>query len=444
MATHYTSTTQTVSVTDYAYGGSSWATISLAVTISAAGAVSYTISCNHSAQGQWQYKGLVATLNGYTIANNSYYSSASECEAHFGKGSRFPINDDSSYSGTAGTVSGGSVSYELKLNCQSDGNVHGWSGSTSTNYKGTTNSGSISRNYWTDVGVGKITSFTDHYNNSYSVAGECGAAGTNNAVDSAKLWYGTGTSSGSYTTSSFGSGKTTHSVGPISVTPTTAAERTIYVAVTTVGKKTTTASDTGWKSYKIKQYLAPNNPTTISLDSSSLRNGRLTIKQDWKYTWSGASSINTSCPIKGYRFCLEKQSAGTTTWTKVALKNSSGNDLSGKMSGSNEYDTTSTSTTFSPSQSGLVAGDKVRLRVKAFTKYGNNNDGTILPNGSYATSTESTVQNAGVMRVCVKKGNKLQWVEGVVHVYVKKNNKLQWVEADIVKTYKSKSWKEST
>lgn len=293
----------------------------------------------------------------------------------------------------------------------------------------------------TAVGTGSV-SVVDNYNNSYTANGTRGAAGTNNGINGAKLWYGLGTSSGSYSTKAFAANATTATSGAISITPTTSATRTIYAAVTTDGVYNDT--DTGWKSFTIKQYLAPNNPTSITLDDSSLRNGRLTIKQDWKYNWSGASRINASCPIKGYRYCLEKQSAGSATWSKVALKNSSGDALSGKMSGSNEYDTTSTSVTFSPSQSGIVAGDKVRLRVKAFTKYGNNNDGTILANGSYATSAESTVQNAGVMQVCVKKGTKLQWTEGVVHVYIKKNNKLQWVEADIVKVYKSKAWKEST
>lgn len=458
MATHYETTTKTYTVKD-TYG-SYWLQAYLTVTVDGSGNGSWSLSMTNDTGGR-SVGSLVFSINGSMIHDlyydGSYNPSASS--SPYTRSYGFPIRDDSTASGTF-KVSGGSFLIGLAV-CRSQAAV---TYDTDTNRDRLVNgtaarigtekpSGgkdwqayhvTFSRTYWTDVGVGKITSFTDHFNNTYSVAGERGAAGTNNAVTSAKLWYGTGTASGSYSTSAFGSGKTTHSVGPISVTPTTAATRKIYVGVTTVGTKTTTASDTGWKEYSIKQYLAPNNPTSITLDDSSLKNGRLTIKQDWKYNWSGASKINDSCPIKGYRYCLEKQSAGSTTWTKVALKNSTGTALSGKISGSNEYDTTATSITFNPLQSGLVAGDKVRLRVKAFTKYGNNNDGTILANGSYATSAESTVQNAGVMQVCVKKGTKPQWVEGVVHVYVKKNNKLQWVEADIVKVYKSKAWKEST
>lgn len=433
MATHYENTTVTKNHKSYGVYQeykNIWYNFAIAVTISAAGAVSYTITSTNNASAIKGWNGCRTSawieINGTTVLSAGWHSSG------------FPRDNNSTKSGSAGTTTTGSVTIKTKIIPGS--NYTGWT----TEWNNSLISSTASRTYWTDVGVGKITSFTDHYNNSYSVTGERGAAGTNNAVTSAKLWYGTGTGSGAYSTSNFGSGKTAHSAANVSVTPTTDAERKIYVAVTTVGTKTTTASDTGWIEKKIRQYLPPKNPTSITLDNSSLRNDRLTIKQDWKYNWSGASRINASCPIKGYRYCLEKQSAGTTTWTKVALKNSSGNALSGKMSGSNEYDTTSTSATFSPSQSGIVAGDKVRFRVKAFTKYGYNNDGKILENSSYATSAESTVQNAGVMRVCVKKGNKLQWVEGVVHVYVKKNNKLQWIEADIVKTYKSKSWKEST
>ena len=288
----------------------------------------------------------------------------------------------------------------------------------------------------TAIGTGSC-SVTDHYNNSYTASGTRGAAGTNNAVNGAKLLYGLGTSSGSYSTKDFTSDSTTASSGAISFTPTTAATRTVYAAVTTDGVHNDT--DTGWKSFSVKQYLAPNNPTSVTLDSSSLKNNRLTIKQGWKYTWSGASQINDSCPIKGYRYCLEKKNG--TSWTKVALKDSSGNAISGKLSSSNEYDTTSTNATFDPAKTGLVAGDVVRFSVKAFTKYGNANDGTILPNGSYATSSESTIQNAGVMRV--KPTSSSGWKEGVVWVKVKKNNVVQWVEADIVQVKTSSGWKES-
>lgn len=458
MATHYETTTKTYTVKD-TYG-SYWLQAYLTVTVDGSGNGSWSLSMTNDTGGR-SVGSLVFSINGSMIHDlyydGSYNPSASS--SPYTRSYGFPIRDDSTASGTF-KVSGGSFLIGLAV-CRSQAAV---TYDTDTNRKRLVNgtaarigtekpSGgkdwqayhvTFSRTYWTDVGVGKIKSFTDHCNNTYSVSGECGAKGTNNAVKSAKLFYGTGKASGSYSTKAFDSGKTTCSAGPIAVTPTTAAERTIYVAVQTTGNKSSTPSDTGWIEKKIRQYLPPTNPTSITLDNSSLRNDRLTIKQDWKYNWSGASRINASCPIKGYRYCLEKQSAGTTTWTKVALKNSSGNALSGKMSGSNEYDTTSTSATFSPSQSGIVAGDKVRFHVKAFTKYGYNNDGTILANGSYATSAESTVQNAGVMQVCVKKGTKPQWVEGVVHVYVKKNNKLQWVEADIVKVYKSKAWKEST
>lgn len=432
MAKHYTSTSKTVSVTDYAYGGGSWATISLAVTISAAGAVSYTISCNHSSEGQWQYKGLIATLNGYTIANNSYYSSAKECEADFGKGSRFPINDNSSYSGTAGTVTGGSVSYELKLNCQSDGDVHGWSGSTTTNYKGTTESGTISRNYWTDIGTGTV-SITDNGNNSYTVSGGMGSAGTNNAINGATLYWASGkdsTGNWDYSTQSFSTG----SSKTVSFTPTSAATRTVAGAVVTDGVHNDT--DTGWITKSIKQYKDPGAPGKPVLDASSYRNGRLTIKQNWKYTWTAGTDGTGSCPVLGYRIRIYKNGSLLTGFS------ASSNSVLIKNSGTNEYvdraGKTDCTIIIDPVSFGFVPGDTIQIGIYA---YAQNGAGWWLYNGgglgtAQVCSDTSTVQNSGIMRV--KPAG--SWKEGVV--WVKVNN--TWVEAEVVYTKVSNVWKEST
>lgn len=82
--------------------------------------------------------------------------------------------------------------------------------------------------------------------------------------------------------------------------------------------------------------------------------------------------------------------------------------------------------------------------VSAYTRFGKNNDGTILINdNNVATSAEYTVLNAGVMRVRPTTTSGIK--EGVVWVKVLKNGTAQWVEADIVKTKTSSTvWSEST
>lgn len=424
MATHYTSTTQTVKVKDYAYGGSSWAEISLAVTIAANGAVSYTASCNHSASGQWQYKGLIITLNGTTIANNNYYSSASECEADFGKGSRFPINDDSSYSGTAGTASGGSVSYTMKLNCQSDGGVHGWSGSESNNYKGTTVSGSISRNYWTDNTAGGKPTITDSGNNNFSITGNSGTAGSSNSITETKLQYKIGSAT-SWTTD----GDNSYS-GTVTAN-TTYTARTRYKC--SHGGDSSGYLYSAESSKTIYFYKAPGDVGKPALTAASFKNGRLTIKQNWTYTWTAASAGSTASPVLGYRIRMYKNGS-----LVKGITAGSGSNIS-KGTGTNEYldrsGSTNCSITFNPVSFGFAPGDTIYIGVFAWAK---NGAGSVLWSGNgsaHVTSDTTTVQNSGIMRVRPAGS----WKEGVVSVKVNDT----WIEADVVQIKADGNWKES-
>jgi hypothetical protein len=439
MATHYTSTTQTVKVKDYAYGGSSWAEISLAVTIAANGAVSYTASCNHSASGQWQYKGLIITLNGTTIANNNYYSSASECEAHFGKGSRFPINDDSSYSGKAGTASGGSVSYTLKLNCQSDGGVHGWSGSASNNYKGTTVSGSISRNYWTDNTAGSKPTITDGKNSKFSISGNSGTAGTGNSITETKLQYKLG--SGSWVTCSGNSLSATAITCDDDVASQTVKARTRY-------KCSKGGNSDGYifseeASATIKNYEEPALPETAP--SVTYNKSRFTIKENWVCKWDGtgqqATAANTSSALKGYRVVLLKNGSS------VPIVDSAGKTISSNPSEPTWHtiDVAASTKTFTiyPAKNGFLPGNTMRIGIKPYSEDGN---GRQLFNDAYKYSASKTVQNAGIMRVCTAKATTTKgatWKEGQVMIYI--NDTKKWVEADVVKVRTSTSaWSEST
>jgi hypothetical protein len=292
--------------------------------------------------------------------------------------------------------------------------------------------------FYGDVGTG-TTTITDNYNNTFKITAAKGANGTNNnATGPTNLTWGYSTSYGTAYTS--GSNIDLTLSGTVNT-------RTVY-AKSETGHTTTPTSGSGNKSATtskaIRQYKEPKAAGTPTLAASSYKNGRLTIKQDWTYTWTASApgtgtASDTSSPVKGYKIQLFKKTPTATAFTQIAIKNSSNTKLGDS---SNNYYANITSLTFSPSKSGIQPGDQVKLTIKPYTKYGLNNDGGSLY-GSEVSSATPTVQNAGVMRVKVKTGGTaarptLEWREGVVWVKVNKGTaakpNLQWVEADIVKT----------
>ena len=454
----YLATSKTITVRNYSYDGVSWAQISVVISVTAAGAVTAKMTATHHDAG-WMCKGLIVKVNDTTLFSNNYVSATSECiKDDSGVSGKFPYYSGYTCTKSAGTVSGSTVSYDIRIDCMSDGNAHGWSGGEEksyadggkkNNYKGTTKASSFARDSYTEASAGTFT-FTDTYDNGFKVTANKGTGNSSNnttGLKDRKWGYSTTTRTTAFTDG------TRNAIA----TSGTANTRTVYVEATTT--QTYGSDKKGTDSFAVRQYKAPNKPKNLTIASSSYKNGRLTIKQDWTFTWTastpgtgtgttnGTDSNQTTSKVKGYKITIQKKT-GSGSFAAIAIKNSSGTTITDS---SHNYYANVTSLTFSPLKSDILPGDQVKIIVKPYTQYGRNNDGDYLY-GTEESYTTITVQNAGVMRVKAKTGGTTSnpvynWREGVVWVKVNKGTaakpNIQWVEADIVKTKVGNNWRES-
>lgn len=455
MAKHYVSTTKTYTVKD-TYS-SYWLQADLSVTIDASGNGSWTLTMTNDTGGKCM--GSLVFYIGTTKIHELYYDASYTPSSKSGNpkwDTGFPIKHNTKASGTF-TTSSGSVKIGLAV-CRSQAAV---TYDTDTNRKRLTDGTAarigaekpsdssadhwafyttLSRSYWNDIAAPKASVISDGYANSFSITGYTSSGATGNSVNSTTLYYKVG--SGSYT--AVPNNALTYSG---SFTPSgTGNTMNIYAYTTVDGAKNDPSSST--TTTAVRQYKAPNTPTNLTIDSSSYKNGRLTIKKDWKFTWTastpgtgtgttnGTESNKTTSKVKGYKINIQKKT-GSGSFTTIAIKNSSGTAITDS---SHNYYANVTSLTFSPLKSGILPGDQVKIIVKPYTQYGLNNTGSYLY-GTEATYTTRIVQNAGVMRV--KPSAAIGWKEGVVWVKMKKNGVATWIEADIVKTKVGTVWRES-
>jgi hypothetical protein len=281
--------------------------------------------------------------------------------------------------------------------------------------RNTTHSGnvSVSVKYHTAIGSPAIK-ITDNYNNTFTITGTNAASGTNNTANTAFAW--------GYSTSYGNSGTGTKT---LSIATSSNATRTVYAKATATPSWNGDSVKTATTSLAIKQYVAPSNPGTPVI---SYTRNRLTIKENWTFSWSAAGATNTSSPVKGYRIVLLKNGVS------VPIKNTSGTVIS---TGTDwcVIDSTSTSITISPTKNDFKPGDTVRIGVRPYTQYGSSNTGSQLFNADYTYSATYTVQNAGIVRV-KPDGT---WREGQVYVKVDGS----WREAETVNVKADGVWKES-
>lgn len=264
----------------------------------------------------------------------------------------------------------------------------------------------------TDVGVPALT-ITDNGNNTFTIAGTDGANGTNNTATTAYSWgydnkYG---NSGLATAQTLPSDKTSATV-------------TVYAKAVTTGTYGTAKTTT--KSLAVKNYKAPNAPGVPQI---SYNKSRLTVKENWTYTWSAATRVNTNSSIAGYRIRVYKDGKEIT-----GLAATTGSTVITKGTGASAFldrNTTDCSIVFNPVDFGFTAGNKVKVRVQAYAK---NAKKTLLLS-SEADSAELEVLNAGVMRI--RSGN--DCIEGIVKVW----DNGGWQEADLVKIKTPSGWAES-
>ncbi len=385
--------------------------------------VSYTVTME-TGSGSQPFVWLYLSIDNQVIYND-YYGSSYQ--------SKFPRKNGSSASGSITTTTANNSSIPIVLKVRTS--AQGPTGAKEA-------SGTLTRTWYANVGTG-TTTIVDNYNNTFTISATKGADGTNNAAGGpTNLKYGyssaarntTYTSGGTYNLSLSGTGNT----------------RTVYAESTTTAKYGN--NQTATASLAIRQYRAPNAPGTPELTADSRKNDRLTVKQNWTYLWTpatpgtgtgttaGTGANQTTSKVTGYRVQLYRKRTTENTFSSIPIKSGS-NTLSTHSNGEHFYDIGTNSITINPIDCAIVAGDQVKLGICPYTQYGENNDGNKLFSNVTTYSAESTVQNAGVMRV--KPNNTVDWKEGVVWVKVNKGGTLQWVEADVVKVKTSNGWKES-
>lgn len=398
----YLSTSNTYTIKDYY--GNDWVQASLAVTVDSAGSGSWTLTMtNDEGGGHWHYLGLYLSIAG-SVIYNKYYTTNNV----------FPTGHNKSASGTFST-SAASFNVDLRLCTMQNGNVgNRWTDGTAARSNET-----FTRTTWSDISKGTV-SITDNGNNTFKISGTSGSGGTNNATTGWSLAYGYDTNYGNAASN----GSSYNLAG-------TAASRVVYAKCTTTATRGSSAVATTSKT--IYRYAAPGDVGKPALSSSSFRNGRLTVKQNWTYTWTAASAGTTNSPVLGYRIRMYKNGS-----LVKGITAGSGSNIS-KGTGTNEYldrsGSTNCSITFNPVSFGFEPGDTIYIGVFAWAA---NGAGSILWSGggnTHVTSDTTTVQNSGIMRVRPAGS----WKEGVVSVKVDD----KWIEADVVQIKADGKWKES-
>ena len=280
----------------------------------------------------------------------------------------------------------------------------------------------------TETGVAKkvsdnsagTCSITDNGNNTFTLKGTKGAAGTNNTASGPTLTWGYDTKY----SSTFKTGDTKD----LTISKASDNTRTVYAKSVTGSKygdnKTKTAS------LAIKQYVAPSKPGKPSI---SWTKSRMTVRENWTISWGAATKTNDNSAVAGYRIRVFVN--GTT----IPIKNNSSEvittdngDKTDKWRYYYERDKTDTSMTFYTPKNDIAAGDTVKVVVHAFSKDAKSKKYY----SEYITSDEYTVCNSGIMYVKVSGA----WKEGIA--YYKTGG--AWKEAETVNVKVSGSWKEST
>lgn len=281
--------------------------------------------------------------------------------------------------------------------------------------------------YYTAIGKPSI-SIKDNLNNTFTITGAPGPNGTNNIASTTYAW--------GYSTSYGNSGT---GEKDLTIATPSSATRTVYAKATSTPSWSVDSTKTATASLAIKQYVAPNDPGIPVL---SYTKSRLTIKEPWTFSWSAAAQANTISPVRGYYIMLLRCPAGSSTFNFVReITGSTADDYINISPGSNSNtdtnyyirreNTSCTTILENPVSFGFTPGDKVKLRIRTFTRNGANE----VIQGSIIDSAEYLVQNAGIVRARVNGA----WKEG--QVYVKVNG--AWKEAETVSTKVNGAWKES-
>ena len=410
-------TTGSITCKDY-YGDSIWQQSKVSITISSAGKVSWTNTMtNYYGKTGWGVGvKLYLKIADKVIYDGTWTSYPSTSDSRW---TTYPTGYYTSASGsfTLSDTSDSTVKVTLK--------VSAYTNSTSAY---TTKETTINRKQWTNVAASAPT-ITDNGNNTFTITGKAGTAGTNNAINSTSLYYKIGAATTSYTKNS----SLTLSNKALTASASTATQEVAaYTKVDGVQNNDTSSTT----KLVVKNYQAPGKVSNITISPKTKT--RLTIKEAWNVAWNEATATNSSSPVSGYRIRIYKKAAGASSFNTIKFYSKTTGELLSSDTGSGAdryyYDrgiSHGTTMTMYPDIQGILPGDTIKITMQAYSKNGNNTK--LLSDTS--SSTTYLVQNAGVVRV--KVGD--SFAEGLV--YIRTND--AWKEADVIQVNVGGAWKES-
>ena len=438
----YLATYHKYEVTDYY--GSEYQKGTLEISVDVDGKLTWKLTMNNGINGSSDGKGRAVGLY-LDIDENQIYNSYTEyTDRNSAAWNTFPTGNGTSASGYF-TVGKSSFSVVLGISCMQK----------KVSVNGTTDYFTFYRDYWDNITNGIPPVIQDNGDNTFNIIGYKGNSVHNNNITKAQLewtvesWsnqnqFGWLVYNGNYIRTDFGAYETEKKLENLSFSDidrlyggsysTSKATRSVAATVINYGDKGDVTSNSYVYGY-IKQYFPPSAPVEPELTSASYRNDRLTIKNNWTFTWGAATQANASSSVKGYRirlFRVRTSSNGPTQHHTIPILDSQGNVVS---SGDTDiyYDTGSENTVFTvdPVAYGFVPGDLVRLEVQA---YSFNGQGEQLLSAIVASPNYGVV-NAGIVHIKVND----EWKEGQVYVY-----EGAWKEASTVYVSDNNEWKEST
>ena len=381
---------------------------SVDVSVDASGKVSWKITMtNDNSKSRGRAVDLTVKIGSKTIENTGYISYSDTNDTNW---KTYPTGYNTTKSGsfTLSDTSVESLEITIAICC-----MQYYSDS-----RGTKVTQTLIRDKWTEVGDGSIK-VTDNFNNTFTITATKGADGENNPATGPSVLWGYNSDYNKNT----GAGNGLKAL----TTSGTAATRRVYVKSTTTATHGADGVKTAYKD--IKQYFSPKAPGKPVI---SYNKNRLTLREDWTFTWSPAEAINTSSPVIGYRIRVLKNGTALT-----GLVSGTSNKII-KGSNTNNYidrDSTSHTIIFDPAELGFKVGDKVSVGIYAYTRYGEDNTGSQLFSSEQIISEASLVENAGVVNI--KENGSFK--EG--QIYVKINS--TWTEAEAVYTKVNGTWLES-
>ena len=228
-------------------------------------------------------------------------------------------------------------------------------------------------------GTVPTVTITNNGNNTVTLSGELGKAGTNNKLESATLYYTTDDKDPrtSETRKFYSSDKSITEIGTyvggLSATSGGRYEKTISISKSGLlrayiecrFKYNTTSA---YNSKDLIFYAAPSKPGV------PVNKTRLTVKEPWTFTWDAAKEMNSNSPVAGYYIMLLRKAEDEDDFSYVCGLFDAGNNYLGQIENAEPDDNyylrregpSCVAIIKDPVALGFKPGDEVKLRITAY------------------------------------------------------------------------------